>query len=402
MLSKSKSMARHQLMVFLGSGVSFDSGLPSVAKLTDDVLCGSWHGHTDSNFYPGETYSVGRPKKYTDRIQNFLRLLHTRAENYFRTRRGTATYEDLFFLSRQLEDELRGNTYNPGLEDFVSGLRQASSKICVPLSPIETSYDLAQLANDACDYIECVVWHNLRTVGAPKGLDALPVLCQCDSLHQVTICTLNHDLLIETVLDTNRIAYADGFGEADGDIRWFDPASYDRKSIRVRLYKLHGSIDWWRMERPSPTATVFSYGIVRKDASPTNCKDKDGNRMREVEPHPRFLTGSYNKISDYRYGVFGELHLRFFRALREHRLIVMSGYGWNDRGINGWLVEWLSSSKENRIVLLHREPEKRIRDESMSSMWHRFDDLVADGQLILIRKWFSGVDLPELLEAIRR
>jgi hypothetical protein len=45
-------------LLFLGSGISYKSGIPSVNDLTKQVLAGDWHVHTDMKFYPG-TKDVG-------------------------------------------------------------------------------------------------------------------------------------------------------------------------------------------------------------------------------------------------------------------------------------------------------------------------------------------------------
>jgi len=39
----------------------------------------------------------------------------------------------------------------------------------------------------------------------------------------------------------------------------------------------------------------------------------------------RLLCGSYNKMFDYRCGIFAELRFRFFRLLSQYEVIVMSG-----------------------------------------------------------------------------
>ena len=74
----------------------------------------------------------------------------------------------------------------------------------------------------------------------------------------------------------------------------------------------------------------------------------------------------------------------------------MSGYGWNDKGINGRLFQWLRSSLMNKIILLHREPEEKIKKGSKSPMWHSYDDLVKNGRLIPVKKWLSEVNIEQI------
>jgi hypothetical protein len=74
---------------------------------------------------------------------------------------------------------------------------------------------------------------------------------------------------------------------------------------------------------------------------------------------------------------------------------VLGGYGWNDRWINGRLLEWLYLSVQNKIVLLRERPEK-LRS-SKSAMWHPYDKLVENGKLVPIKKWLSDANLTAIL-----
>lgn len=385
-----------KVLLFLGSGVSRETVGQDVSTITEEVLNGAWHSHTDSNFYRGFQPPQNVPERWVTRHQDFLRLLKKHSDDYLKKRRrGITTYEDLFFLAQQVEDEVRGEIDHVLLAPFTERLRTETRELCKPIGPIEREYDLARLASESCDLIQCAVWHLLRTNAHPKGFDLLTALATAAKIDRLDICTLNHDLLIERTLQAAKSRYADGFGERDGDIRWFAPDSYDDPSFKVRLYKLHGSINLWRFERERGKRASFTYGLVPDNQSILNCKATSGERVSEVDARPTFLTGTYNKMLDYRYGVFAYVHNRFFQLLREHDLIVMSGYGWNDRGINGWLSEWFWTSPRNRVILLHRSPEE-IRDHSRSYMWHRYNELVENGQLIPVRKWFGEISIDEL------
>src|SRR5438445_4793545 len=90
-----------KMLLFLGSGVSLESGMPDVRKITDAVLNGAWQSHSDSNFYPGLPAPKYLPEKSVTRLQDFLRLLKNCADEYLQKRRGgQPTYEDLFYMAR--------------------------------------------------------------------------------------------------------------------------------------------------------------------------------------------------------------------------------------------------------------------------------------------------------------
>lgn len=94
------------------------------------------------------------------------------------------------------------------------------------------------------------------------------------------------------------------------------------------------------------------------------------------------------------------MNTEFDKILTKSHTMIMSGYGWNDRGINGRLFEWLYSDRGNRILLLHEHPEISIKEKSKSAMWHRYDGLIKDNQLILIKKWMSDVSYDEIRTTI--
>ena len=387
-------MIRMKLIVFLGSGVSFESGLPCVKKMTEKLLNAPWFNHADQNFYPGKHPSPYFEKEnQTPRIQDFLKILKKFADEYLIKRRDTeSTYEDLFFLCQQISDNEKFEIDNPAIQSFINDLNIKTEHLYDPALLI---FDLESLASRACDLIQCVVWH-LLYAKEPKGLELILELIENTS--QLDIATLNHDRLIEQILDNANIKYNDGFGEANGQVRYFNPNLYNPEN-KINLFKLHDSLNWYRfrdkVEKNGKEITIDRYGMA---LNPDHwlCRDSNGNLLFALDSKPIFLAGSYNKMLDYNFGIFKAIHNKFDSFLSQHNLMVMSGYGWNDRGINGMLFEWISSSLERRLILLHKNPEVEIKEKSKSAMWHRYDKLVEEGRLIPVKKWFSEIHFDEL------
>jgi len=380
------------VLLFLGSGVSFPSGLPDIHTITNRILKEKWYEHTDKNFYSGEhSNEYLRKDDITPKVQKFLNILKEFADPYFRSRTGRETnYEDLFYICQQIEDNETLEINNPLIDPFI---RLLQFKLIG--EDLLSSIELKRLAERAKALIQCVVWDSLsfnRNPKAPKGFDLILELKE--KVNFIDIATLNHDTLIEAFLQKHDIKYADGFGQPEGDIRYFEPGLYD-EDIKVKLFKLHGSINWFVFTTLENNTRVDKYGIaLGKDIN--HLKDKNGNYVENLRMEPLFLTGTYNKMLDYNFGIFRIINTKFEEALSRNRIMIMSGYGWSDRGINGKIFEWIYSSPYSRLILLHEEPENLRKHSESALLWHEYDKLVRSCRLIPVRKWFCDVSLSEI------
>jgi hypothetical protein len=388
-------------ILFLGSGVSFASGLPDTTIITNLLLKEKWHNHTNQNFYYGEQPNPHfRSTNLAPRLQKFLTILKEATDGYLKERRDIeANYEDLFYLSQQISDNEQYEIDNAAIAPFINVLRDKTQELCASM-PFEREINLGVLASRSCDLIQCVVWHALYNRETPKGLQLITELIKNSKIEKLDIATLNHDLLIEQVLSNEGIKYIDGFGQPDGDVRFFEPELYDKHDTEINMFKLHGSINWYRFRTEEDGKTIDKYGCTTT-IDHDHCKDSEGKMMLNLDHKPTFLTGSYNKMSDYGFGIFAKVHHKFFDRLTNCDIMIMSGYGWNDRGINGRLLEWILSSHRKRLILLHRNPETEIKQKSKSAMWHRYDELVNDGRLIVIKKWLSETSIDDIIKVLQ-
>lgn len=389
-----------KILLFFGSGISFPSNLPNVDELTIKVLNDRWHDHSDQTFYRGDHPSdYFQEQNIVPRLQTFLKLLKDFADEYFLSReRSKTNYEDLFYICQQISDDQRHEIDNPVISPFLEKIDILSSELYNPLPHRdELEINLKLLASKSCDFIQCVIWDSLFTNEEPQGLGLLLNLIQNENIDKLDIATLNHDLLIEQLLKNHSVEFTDGFGEAEGDIRYFNPNIFNDSTHKVRIYKLHGSLNWYRFRKidEDSNLTIDRYGMALNNDR-WHCRDENGDFVDNLDGIPIFLTGSYNKLLDYNFGIFKQMHAKFDESLANHDIILMSGYGWNDRGINGRLFEWIFSSPIKKLILLHKNPETDIKIKSRSAMWHRYDGLVSDNRLIPIKKWFSETQIDDI------
>lgn len=384
----------HNLLVFLGSGISFPSNLPNSDEITEKILYEKWHQHTDQNFYEGE-----HPNEYfknidiTHKIQTFLVILKEYATPYMMERRqNPINYEDLFYICQQIKDNEDMEIDNPLLDTFIKKLHHMliGKNIYSSKTPLQPIININYLAERSIALIQNVVWSCLPINTKPIGLSLLYDICK--HTKHIDIVTLNHDLLVEKYFNSNNIEYCDGFGKEEGNVRYFQPGLYN-KNNHINLYKIHGSINWFRFRSTINGSTIDRYGMATINDH-WHLKDENGLFLTNLDGFPLFLTGSYNKMLDYNFGIYRILHSKFDLALERNKTIIMSGYGWNDRGINGRLFEWLGV-ENNRLILLHENPEDLIK-HSKSALWHRYHDLVKKGKLFSVGKWFSDVEYNDI------
>lgn len=398
-----KCKSDFNLLLFFGSGISLPSGLPTTTEITNKLLNDEWHDHTDQNFYSGKHPNpFFQESNIVPRLQSFLKILYNSSSQYLRKReRSESNYEDLFYICVQIADDQKWIVDNPTIEPFIDNLNEDVQELLKPLPNKEYfEIDLGYLASRSCDFIQCVVWNVLGKDQEPIGLDLIINLINYEKLKKLDIVTLNHDLLIEKLLDNNKIKYIDGFGELDGEVRWFLPHLYDNSDINISLYKPHGSINWcyFRTTDETTKVTVDRLGLsINPDFD--HCKDSDGYYLTNISYTPSFLTGTYNKLLSYNSGIYKQIHNRFDVSLENHNTIIMSGYGWNDRGINSKLFEWLGSSKNNRIILLHKNPIS-IKEKSKGGLWNRYERLVSNKMIIPIEKWLSDTALEDIIDVL--
>jgi hypothetical protein len=379
--------ARVKLSVFLGAGVSVPSGLPTAAELTDRLFRPSAIESDEARKIRG-LLTLIREYDTTD----IRRVGLYPAGDGFRAsgaiyRGDASTYEDLFFLCQQINLWSIGLSDNSQTSPFMEGIERRAGDLLGGTSFEARMSELSRLGRPACAYIEAVAAETLRRdYGA--GLDLLLEFARDPAVDELNIATLNHDTLVEQLLTANGVRYADGFGEGDGDVRWSDDRVYDDPGARVRLFKLHGSLDWYSFKYRGGWKTALLVG-----PDPSCARDGAGEALSAARNSPSFLSG-LNKSVSYHRGVYADVHFRFLELLRRCDLIVMSGYGWGDTALNFQLETWLDSARGNRLVLLHQSPRELVDRSVIMAM--SYEGWLGSGRLAVFEHWLADTSLSDL------
>lgn len=388
-----------RLILFLGAGVSERSGLPMAGGLLKHLLRSPYHQVGPRRFAPGrQAGAAPKAMDATSRIRTLLRLLKAHDERdrkrvgYYRPSkagrfkssgaiyRSRTTYEDLFHLCQQISLWNVGLVTDSLTTPLMEVIERRAGSLLRGRSVTARLSDLASLASEAGPFIESVVATTL-VAPAAVGLGLIVELANDARIDQLNIVTLNHDTLVERALGEGRVTFVDGFGAPDGEIRWHDDDVYESDGAKVRLFKLHGSVNWYSFQVSGAARVGIFLG---RDID--SARNAAGERRELAIRNPSFLTG-VNKSVAYQRGIYGDLHYRFSDVMRRCDKMVMSGYGWGDSAVNFQLESWLDESDRRKLLLLHETPEEIANNSLVVATG--YDWWTRSERLIPVRKWLA-------------
>jgi SIR2-like domain len=369
----------------IGAGASVAAGLPSTGDLTATVLAGDVHRGSNSSYYPGthpNPAAVPPEPDYIAAVRAQVSELKGEVDAFYSGYPfRVANYEDIYYLAAQVSDALSGEYDNPGLRLLLERLQPIALRYFASGRPHQTSEAiLLEATNEVVRYVEDVVWRSLMVnTDAAKCVDLLSDAASDESLLTCDIYTLNHDVLIESTLESRGIAFTDGFGRPQGSVRAWDAQLLEQPAEGVLLAKLHGSVSW---------CGYSGFGLcVTLDGDMDHVTNSDGTIERDAcgNGRPTMLCGTFNKMLQYLRGPYLDLHLLLRRRLASTNRLVITGYGFGDKGVNSRLWDWMSSD-ENTMVLVHKEAE-RVRDDSRGAIRRAWPEWENAGRLRIVEKW---------------
>lgn len=381
------SLTQMRIAFLLGSGISIPAGMPSTQVITKQILSGEGvMRHSDGNYYFDKPL-YGTPDEYVPQVVVFLNRLKIEIDLYYLYETGHFTnYEDLYYVASQIRDSELKEYDNPVVQPFINKVLPEIRPLLVSEeNDIGDEWQLLDLANEAANYVRDVVWHLLSK--EPKSLDHLNCIkdaCLDYQLSNIDIFSLNHDTVLEQSLSQNNIQVIDGFGQPQNNVRYWNPDLFDSGDSKVQLFKLHGSVNWFRFVPDSGSWSNESIGIPL-DWDVWHTKSPQGQRQRPVDGRPMLLVGTFNKILQYTSDIYADLHYQLHRSLRHVQQLVVCGYSFGDKGINTRIIEWIYSSPNRKITIVHPEPEKlkRAARGAISKQW---DQWIKQRKLIILTK----------------
>jgi hypothetical protein len=172
----------------------------------------------------------------------------------------------------------------------------------------------------------------------------LPLIQLSNAFHPLPIFTVNYDVVVEQFLEGHGLNYVDGF-----ELR-FDPNSFGSLESDVLLYKLHGSVTWFRSQ-------TGGYLKLPVKSSLRHIDLLSGERAEPVMLYPA-------QKADYA-GPFLELFRSFQDTLRHAEWLLVLGYSFRDPLLLDVVLDAAVSNPNLKVVLVCGRRTERIFEQSL-------------------------------------
>jgi hypothetical protein len=391
---------KNKIAFLLGSGISIQAGFPTTHRITERILSGDDIYHfSDGTYYFGDKqpYDI-----YVQRVATLLRILKLEIDHYFVIDGYHQTnYEELMYVINQINDSALGEYENPLVGVFIAKISSDLDKINQNYPDnIISRWTLRDFFENAKDYIHDIVWRMLIKDNVPTDYleKTICAACRDDEFDKVNIFTLNHDTLLETVFKSEGISINTGFGQEINKVRYFNTELLEDSEIKVRLLKLHGSIDWFKFGKNEYSSGIDAIGIP-PDWDCWHTINPSGKRQYPAGGRPLILVGTFNKMLQYTSGIFADLYCLFRQSLKTTHRLIVCGYGFGDKGINSQLIEWMGQSNENHLIIIHNEPEKLLKG-ARGAIQNNWQGWLKNNRLIKIRSLIQDISWSEIKRQI--
>jgi len=395
-----------KIAFLLGSGVSVPAGYPSLNEITNQVISGDGIYHENDGTYSFNVSSnvkMGFKDEYVPRIIVFLNRIKVEIDlYYYKVYNHFTNYEDLYYVATQISDSETFEYDNPIAKPFIDKI-YPDLKILLKgkKSEIRSHWELYELADETTKYIHDIVWSMLfKEPIESEYLTIFKEFCLDSDFSEIDFYTLNHDTLIEQVLSGSGIKVNDGFSDPKNMMRRFDSSIFSSTKDKIRLLKLHGSVNWFRYRPDGGDWSNEFIGIPLKNDF-WHIHDSAGSFNFPIDGRPKLLIGTYNKMLSYVGGIYSELHFQFYNLLKNKNTLIIIGYGFGDRGINTKIIDWIYSNNQNKIIVIHPEL-KRLKQNAKGSISNKWDNWIKEGKLFTIEKYIentSKTDITNILNS---
>lgn len=260
----------------------------------------------------------------------------------------------------------------PTVEDVLSHIRTLKS-LC-ETGDIDgfSADDLVMLDGSICAKIRDIVNKPLPTTNTPyhalaRWIQAIP------RDKPVEIFTTNYDLSLEQALEEQRVPYFDGFVGSDSAFLDLESMAADDLPARwTRLWKIHGSINWWMTAKKK----------IRRS--------RDKVEGEQLLVYPSHLKYDQSRQMPY-YAMLDRLRV-FLRS--DQCVLLTCGYSFADEHINAFIGQGLSGNPNAACLgMIFNDRVSAPKAIGLARRHANLTLLAADGGIVgtLDRNWGNTV-----------
>jgi hypothetical protein len=263
----------------------------------------------------------------------------------------------------------------PTVEDVLGHIRTLKS-LCGNGNTIDGfPHDLLTKLDFAiCEQIREIVKHPLPTRDTPYH--ALASWIQAIARDKpVEIFTTNYDLLLEQALEDQGVPYFDGFVGSDNAFLDLESMAEDDLPARwARLWKIHGSINWW--------VTMTEKKKIRRSRN-------------KIEGEQLLIYPSHLKYDESRQMPYLAMIDRLRAFLRSEQCVLLTcGYSFGDEHINAYIKQGLTGNPNAACLgMIFNDRADAPKAVELARRHANLSLLAADGGIIgtVDHNWHSEV-----------
>lgn len=281
-------------------------------------------------------------------------LLGAGVSSAIKTKEGKPLIPDISAMTALMKEALAKSASKNEFEIVLKQLVKANPKANIEdfltyvrtLREVADKAELQGLTVDSLAKLDEAIADSIRketTVVLPSetsAFDQLAVWIRAATRQfAVEVFTLNYDLLVEQALERNKVPYFDGFlgsREAFFDVFAIENESKLLPSRWARLWKLHGSINWWSRKIGE------SVEVLRSE------KGEGDNSLI----HPSHL--KYDQARQMPYLAMLDQLKRFLSS--PGAVLVTCGYSFRDLHVNALIAQTLAGQNGSVVFAFMRSP----------------------------------------------
>ena len=330
-----------------GSGLSIPSEMPSVKDITQEIQSYYAKHSNDLKKLSGITHLENELVDAIDLIETIDSYIRSLSSPLF------VNYEDIYEL-------LNVYTERTGFQSSeIPVSNMAFIKEIEDLFFRKKRKFISQRApSNAKRIIEAIVKKYIHVKpNEIKGLNFLSEL-EKNVSGNIDILTLNHDYVLETYLNRNKIRFENGMVENGDILRWEDNAYFDNSRSKFSVLKLHGGVDWEILAHytDNGSLTDLQIGVVKPIKIENTLLyirgipyDRIGKNLTR-DFLSAFLTGKRSKAMRYNMSSFSDIFSTMGRLLKKHNLLIIVGYGFSDYAINHRIRHWFNLDENRKVI----------------------------------------------------